>query len=187
MLKPMIALVVVTLVASFFLGLVFTITEGPIAEQKAKAETEAIANLIAGTTQTENVMKGEPIDSEVSITKITKCLNNDGQVLGHVLSVAPKGYSGAIDIMVGITGGVVQGVEIISHSETPGLGANADTPAFTGQYTGKTGSFNVIKIGPAGENEIQAIASATITSQAVTDGVNAALTFYSEFQLGVEQ
>jgi electron transport complex protein RnfG len=113
-------------------------------------------------------------------------------VLGHVLSVAPKGYSGSIDLMVGISGGpegTVQGVEIISHSETPGLGANADTPAFTGQYVGKTGSgfLNVVKIGPAGEDEIQAIASATITSQAVTDGVNTALSCYTAFQLGVEQ
>ncbi len=201
MLKPMFALVAVTLVASFLLGLVYTVTEGPIAEQKAKAETEAIASLIEGTVSTEIIdldtltnvepAEGRPLDFPASVTRITKCLGGDGAVLGHIFSVSPKGYGGSIDMMVGVSGGpigTVEGIEIISHAETPGLGANADTPEFAAQYEDKTnaGSLTVTKMEPVGEDEIEAIASATITTEAVTSGVNQALTFYVAFQLGVE-
>jgi electron transport complex protein RnfG len=192
MLKPMIALVAVTLVASFFLGLVFTITEEPIRIQKENAEKQAIANIVKGTDRTELLdVEAFASGADTTISKITKCFDSGGAVLGYVFSVAPKGYGGSIDMMVGISGGAVgtvEGVEIIKHAETPGLGANADTPEFSAQYIGKTGgsALSVTKVSPPGENEIEAIASATITTVAVTDGVNEALTFYAVNQLGVE-
>ena len=80
-------------------------------------------------------------------------------------------------MMVGVDKeGNVLGIDIISHSETAGLGAVADaaTPAgvsFREQFAGKAGSVSVTKDG----GEIEAITGATITSRAVCDGVNAAL------------
>jgi electron transport complex protein RnfG len=192
MLKPMFALVAVTLVASFFLGLVFTITEEPIRIQKENAEKQAIVNIIKGTDRTELLdVASFPSEENATVSKITKCFDVNGAALGYVFSVSPKGYGGSIDMMVGISGeavGTVEGVEIIKHAETPGLGANADTPEFTAQYMGKTGdgALSVTKVKPPGENEIEAIASATITTVAVTDGVNEALAFYAAHQLGVE-
>ena len=75
--------------------------------------------------------------------------------------------------MVGVDdGGSVTGVVILSHSETAGLGARADSPEFLGQYTGKSGTITVND----GDNAIDGLSGATITSKAVTTGVNTALT-----------
>ena len=81
-------------------------------------------------------------------------------------------------MMVGITDGKVQGISIISHTETPGLGAvaaakNAKGEAFRSQFEGVSGVLAVNKDG----GEIDAITSATITSRAVVAGVNAALEY----------
>jgi len=81
-------------------------------------------------------------------------------------------------MMVGIADGQVQGISVISHTETPGLGAvaaakNAKGEAFRGQFVGASGVLAVNKDG----GEIDAITSATITSRAIVSGVNAALDY----------
>ena len=67
------------------------------------------------------------------------------------------------------------GISVISHTETPGLGAvaaaqNAKGEAFRGQFVGQKGTLAV------GE-QIDAMSGATITSNAVVAGVNAALSY----------
>ena len=53
--------------------------------------------------------------------------------------IAPEGYSGNIEIMVGVEpAGTVTGVEILSQAETPGLGARITEPAFKDQFAGKS-------------------------------------------------
>ena len=79
--------------------------------------------------------------------------------------------------MVGIVpDGTVSGIVVVSHSETAGLGAKAQDPAFYQKFTGKAadGGLAVIKSGEPEENEIVALSGATVTSKAVTKGVNAA-------------
>ncbi|MDR1665144.1 MAG: RnfABCDGE type electron transport complex subunit G, partial [Clostridiales bacterium] len=176
--KPAIALFVITLVAGISLGFVFDITKGPIAEQKALNEANTVAVLIPGTTGTESrdvAMEGS------SVVKVITCLSN-GEVIGYAITAAPKGYSGAIELMVGFdTAGIIQGVEILSQTETPGLGANAEKPAFTNQFKGKSGKLTVTKSkAEAGAGTVDAITSATITSNAVTLGVNDATEYFEE-------
>ena len=96
---------------------------------------------------------------------------------GYAVQVAPSGFDGAIDMMVGIDSeGRVLGISIINHTETAGLGAVAAAKtsageAFRGQFVGTSGTLSVTKDG----GTIDAITGATITSRAVTAGVNAAL------------
>ena len=95
---------------------------------------------------------------------------------GYAIEVAPSGFAGEIVMMVGIIDGKVSGISIISQTETAGLGAvaAAKTSAgenFRNQFTGLSGELLVSKDG----GTIDAITSATITSRAVTNGVNAAL------------
>jgi electron transport complex protein RnfG len=97
------------------------------------------------------------------------------EIAGYAIKVSPKGYGGPIEIMVGLsTDGKVTGIKILSHTETPGLGANAPQPKFSDQYKNKPtkDKLEVVKIVPSKENQIQAITGATITSKAVTLGVN---------------
>lgn len=118
-------------------------------------------------------------NGEVEIVEVYKGLNGS-DIAGYTVKVLPKGYGGEIELMVGIkSDGSISGVSIGNMSETPGLGAKAKEEAFYGQYAGKPATeLSVIKSGSAGETEIQAISGATITSKAVTSGVNAAVEVY---------
>ncbi len=96
---------------------------------------------------------------------------------GYVVEVTPSGFGGEIDMVVGIdAAGTVTGVSIVSMSETSGLGANASKESFRSQYIGKSGDLAVSKDG----GEIDALTGATITSRAVTRGVNSALAAAAE-------
>jgi len=96
---------------------------------------------------------------------------------GYALEVNPIGFDSAICMMVGVdTEGNVLGIAIISHTESAGLGSvaasnNSAGQAFRDQFIGASGSVSVSKDG----GEIDAITNATITSRAVCDGINAAL------------
>ena len=77
--------------------------------------------------------------------------------------------------------GTLIDIKILSHTETPGLGAKAADPAFSDQFEQKNVDRVVItKTTPAEENEIQAISGATITSSAVANGVNTALEYWAK-------
>ncbi len=96
---------------------------------------------------------------------------------GYVVEVTPSGFGGTIDMVVGVAAdGTVSGVSIISMSETSGLGANASKESFRSQFVGKSGTLAVSKDG----GEIDALTGATITSRAVTSGVNSALAAVAE-------
>lgn len=95
---------------------------------------------------------------------------------GYCVNVSPVSkYGGEMQMMVGINNDMsVTGIKIISHNETPGLGANATDPEFTKKLIGKKHPVNVNKNGNSDENQIDAISGATLTSQAVADGINEA-------------
>ena len=117
--------------------------------------------------------------SDVEVVEVYEGLNGS-EVSGYTIKVLPKGYGGEIELMVGIKAdGTISGVNIGNMSETPGLGARSKEEAFYGQYANKPATeLTVVKGGNAGETEIQAISGATITSKAVTSGVNAAVDVY---------
>lgn len=98
--------------------------------------------------------------------------------VGVIYTVEPRGYSGPISLMVGfdIETRELTRIKILSQSETPGLGAQCEEPWFTDQFRGKDASrpLEVTKKEPAGDNEIAAITASTVTSKAVTRGVNTA-------------
>lgn len=101
---------------------------------------------------------------------------------GYAIQVAPAGFGGEISMMVGVDkAGSVLGISIISHSETAGLGAvaaasSAKGQAFRDQFIGQSGQLAVTKDG----GTIDALSSATITSRAVTEGVNTALAWVAQ-------
>ena len=161
-------LLAICAVVALALAGVNTITKDKIATNKAAKTTAALQQVLPGVTDV----------TEVSFTDATgtvKKVYKGGS--GHAVEVAPLGFGGAITMMVGVSqDGQVLGISIISHAETPGLGAvaaaNTDKGvAFRDQFAGL---MSGITIGD-GENQIDALAGATISSQAIVDGVNAAL------------
>lgn len=103
--------------------------------------------------------------------------HSDNEIAGYCVSVVPKGYGGDITMTVGIDKDLkVTGVKITNSSETAGLGKNAEKEDFTNQYIGLEKGINVVK-GTANKekNEIDALSGATITSKAVSKGVDRAI------------
>jgi len=109
----------------------------------------------------------------------------NGQPVGCVIITAAKGYGGDVQVMVGFDlNKTITGISILSHSETPGLGANAANPAFLGQFVGlaDAGSLAVAKDG----GTVDAVTAATISSRAVTAAVNSAAEIFDQLsQAGV--
>lgn len=176
-------------VAGVALGFVNAITKGPIAEQNKIAEDQAKLAAFPEAKQF------EPIDpakwqtllegDEKEIVESVDMARDNGDALGYVIKVAPQGYGGPVETIVGITNdGKLTGINIVNHAETPGLGAKAQEPAWQGQFKDKPAEspLNLVKNKKAGPNEVEALTGATITSTAVTDGVNAAINLYNKLK-----
>ena len=114
----------------------------------------------------------------VTVDAVMEASDDSGQMLGYVLTVTDsEGYGGDIQLSMGVRmDGTLNGISILSISETAGLGMNADTDAFKSQFADKNvEQFTYTKNGASADNEIDAISGATITTNAVTNGVNGGL------------
>jgi len=173
-------LLIITAVAGLILGFANKITAEPIAKQQ-KMENDAAMKEVLPSADSFNLKEVTLPDGSI-ITEVNEGTKGS-DVAGYAIKVSPKGYGGLIDMMVGISNeGKVEGIKILSHNETPGLGANAPKEEFSGQFKGKSveSSLEVVKSEPSGDNQIKALTGATITSKAVTDGVNDAVDFYNK-------
>lgn len=167
-----IILFLITSLSAGALAAVNTVTAPIIEQNEQKKRDEAMAKVMPDAQTFE---KTEYTSEDSSVTEVYTAGDS-----GWVILCEPKGYSGAISMVVGVNNDLtVNGVDITSQSETAGLGANCVNEEFKGQFAGKTSGITVTKNG-ASDNEIDAISSATITSKAVTKGVNDALSAAEE-------
>ena len=103
-----------------------------------------------------------------------------GALAGYVLIVTDhEGYGGDIKLAMGVQlDGTLNGISFLSISETAGLGMRADEVLAPQLVDKKVEKFAYTKTGKTSENEIDAISGATITTNAVTNGVNGGLSFF---------
>ncbi len=179
-----------TLVLGFVLGLVYDITKEPIAAADAATAQAAYKEVFDAADHFEAyaafdqeaaaaLMEENGFADEITGVQVAK--DSGGADLGYVITVTAKDGSQAnITFSVGIANdGTVNGYSITSIAETPGLGDKAKGEAFAGQFQGKqVERFDVVKQAPASESEIESISGATITSKAMTNGVNACMTYF---------
>lgn len=191
-LKDALALFAMTLVCGLALGFVYEITKPVIEANALAAKTEAYAvvyadadtftesdDLAAAVADSANILANSGTEG-ITIDDAYQAVDASGNVIGYVMSAtSSKGFGGAITISIGVTNeGEVTGIEFLTLTETAGLGMKASEPAFKDQYVGKTvDSYSVVKGDAASDSEISAISGATITSDAVTNAVNASLYF----------
>lgn len=159
-------LAVTCLVSGAILALAYFFTN-PIAVQKAKAmETESMRALVTSADSIDAV-KGQSGMYEAT---------SGGKAVAYIVSVAPKGYGGPIDMLVAVSpDGKVLNFSITSSNETPGLGSKASEPAFKDQFAGKTSEDLAVTKDKSNTQNIQAMTGATISSKAVTKGVKEAV------------
>lgn len=175
-------LLIVCAVAAALLGYTNSVTYDKIQEQLALENDAARKAVLPDSDEFEKIDESTfaniQSNSKYNTVKEIYLAKSSGTVLGYAVKVAPKGYGGAVEIMVGVTtDGVVQGIKVGNNTETPGLGKNAATPKFQNQFSGKKwdDKINVIKSGTPKDNEVAALSGATITSRAVASGVNQAM------------
>jgi len=149
-----------------------------VAQRELASEKDRKAVLSTADTFTElDEVQFAPLQEQFDKIKEVYVGYSGETIVGYVIKTAPGGYGGPIEITTGLyNDGTIGGVRMGSnHQETPGLGAKAALPEFYDQYNGMNAliGVNVVKASPA-EGDILAISGATITSDAVTDGVNMA-------------
>jgi len=114
----------------------------------------------------------DPVIKEVNIAY------RNEEIVGVIYAVETKGYSGPIALLAGfdIAAAKITAIKVLSQRETPGLGAKATDRKFSDRYKDKgiDLALEVTKTAPLKENQVQAITASTITTKAVTKGVNAA-------------
>lgn len=170
-------LFIITSICAGLLGIVNSITLPIIADKKEMTKQEAMKVLIPEAQTFIMITKIE--DEEIKELYVAQ---KEKEYLGAVVKVVPEGYGGAIEILVGVDSNqAVTGIQILTHAETPGLGANVNTDSFREQFVGKKAPIHVVK-GESGSEEISAITGATITSRAVAEGVNRAVQYTETYE-----
>ncbi len=163
-------LLIISVIVALLLAFTNSITKEKIAENTQNEQNLAKQEVLQDAKKFEDLNYADGFVNAVFAGK-----DGEGKTVGWCVNVKPNGYGGEIDLMVGITlDGKLSGIKVVSNAETAGLGAKCTDTAFSGQFAGKETPLTVIKNGEAKNNEIVAITGATITSSAVTDGVNAA-------------
>ena len=198
--KNTIILTVITVIAGLFLGYVYDITKEPIRIQEEKTKQEAYQKVFpeaASFTKDINEINLELSSESLNlagvgypdeqIEEVMMALDASGnECLGFVFTTTThEGYGGDITISMGIKAdGTVTGMEILSISETAGLGMKAKEDTFKNQFANKAvKNFAYTKTGSAVDYEIDALSGATITTNAVVNAVDATLAFYHDSEL----
>lgn len=165
-LRLSLTLLIITAVVAVALAAVNKVTAPIIAQRNAEKTQRAIQAVLPGG--------GESVDFIDDTGLVTKVYRGEQ---GYAVEVMPMGFNGTITMMVGVDfEGKVLGISVVNQTETAGLGAvcgasNSSGEAFRGQFVDLSGDLAVTKDG----GQVDAITGATITSRAVTAGVNAAL------------
>ena len=165
-LRLTVTLLLITGIVAAALAGVNAITKDAIAANQEKKTQDALAVVLPGVS---GLVKQEVAADAGIVSEVYA----SGE--SYAIKVTPGGFDGEITMMVGIEDGKVTGISVISHTETPGLGAvaaaqNAKGEAFRGQFAGQSGTLVI-------GDQIDAMSGATITSTAVVTGVNAALDY----------
>ena len=182
--KLTIVLTIICSLAATALALVYNITKDPIAYQQRLKKLKAIKavqpnydnepdqDFVDLTTD-----KGADGNGNLTRFYITK---KGGTPTGVVFMVSAVGYGGTIDLMVGLSPeGTITGVQVLKHTETPGLGAKITEEKFLQQFTAKNVQNTNWSLKKEG-GDIDQISGATISPQAVVKALNRGLIFFSD-------
>lgn len=198
--KNTLILTAITLVSGLLLGVVYGITKEPIAQAQENTKQEAYRTVLSDASEFAAVdfdadaavsILAESGYTSDTITEIAEGTDESGATIGYVISVlSSEAYDGKLSLSVGIASdGTVKGIEMLDISETAGLGMKAKEADFKDQFKDKNvEKFTYTKTGEDGDDKIDAISGATITTNAVTNAVDSALVYYhSELGGGVNE
>ncbi|MGM0432005.1 MAG: FMN-binding protein [Spirochaetota bacterium] len=172
--KMILVLTIVTLISGTGLAIAYSALLPRIEHNQQIALERSLSALF----QDASAPEFEMIDSEgPEIYRVT----SEGSLTGYAVRVVTTGYGGEIRLLVGLDAKLerIQGMEVVEHVETPGLGGNITNSSFKQQFQGLQPQQDIsyVKSGGASpdENEVEAISGATISTEAVVSGINKTL------------
>jgi electron transport complex protein RnfG len=175
-LKPALSLFFIAAIFTALLAFVRDLTLEPIENQRRNTMERTMNAVLTEALEFKEI----PAELSGSMVRVFEGKTGD-EIIGFVIELAPIGYSGEINMMVGISTltKTITGMRILRHSETPGLGALAVKENFYRKFDGRgLNPLRVVRTG-AGENEIDAITSSTITTVAIVSAVNEAMEWFN--------
>jgi electron transport complex protein RnfG len=181
----LVALLVIAAVSGGVLGLVYGVTKDAIAEVDQKKNEAAIQKVLP--LNGEITYKADTLSYDYEGTTLSFPCNlaydANGNFQGAAVKTSEGGFGGKIDMMVGfLADGTIKGTSVLSHSETPGLGANM-TGKFDDQFVDKNPASYKLTVAKDG-GDVDAITAATITSRAFSKAVDKA---YKAFEANKAQ
>lgn len=164
-----IKLLLICAIIAGLVSFVYAITNDVYAENIKGTKEEAVGRIFTGEA------KRLPFEELKKTDDATVSAVYDGEtLLGYCVEVKSAGFGGDIELMIGyLADGSILGVDVVSHSETPGLGSKSADKGYLDAYKGQTGELT------AGE-DIDMISGASVTSKAVLAGVNRATAALAE-------
>lgn len=162
--KMILVLAVISMVSGSVLALSYEVTNPKIQEQEKQALEQSVIDVLPGT---EKISETKKEDMTFYIGE-----DNQGNKKGIAFKVTGSGFSGPIEIMVGYNPkeGNLTGIQILSMSETPGLGAKIKDPDFVDQFREKSVNDKFVP-----KEDVRVITGATISPTAVTNAIKSAL------------
>lgn len=174
-------LAVTCIVVAGLLGLVNNVTAGPIAEiNKAKTEA-AMVEVVADSSSTftdalaisdEMIAAASSFNGTISEVYGVQV---GGADVGYAVKVVAGGSQGDITLMVGVDmDAAVTGVSVVTHSETSGIGTKvtSNQDGVLSQFEGMSHAVDGVFVM---KGNVNAISGATVSSNGVTKGINAAV------------
>lgn len=178
-------LLLITSISAVVLGLTNSVTEEKIEDAENLVSEEARKAVLPGAekfVKEESTEINKIVKDNSDILEVYRGMNNKDELLGYAIKTSSSGYGGDVEVITGISNdGIITGMNVVSHQETPGLGANATGEEFQNQFKEMPieKDIIVVKSEPQNEDEVQSLTGATITSDAVVKGVNSARNLYN--------
>ena len=172
LLNMALCLTVVCLVCSALLGGMYALTKEPIDQANAEILKASIGAVLPEGGELSSA-KDIQVGGQPSQYYVSK---SGDDVVAYAVKSTTVGFGGPLTLMVGITpDGTVYNTSVLSHTETPGLGAKCTTDEhFYTQFKGFDPAAKILTVKKDG-GDIDAITASTITSRAYSLAVKNAV------------
>ncbi len=180
--KMVVVLTGIAAICGFLLSGVKQVTEARI-EQQILVNVKGPALKAVLESSTNNLLEDrQAVAMEEGQEHVVFIGKKDGSPWAIAFESKATGFGGDIGVMVGfdLEKDVLTGIGILTHQETPGLGARITESAFTDSFKGKslTAVFKVKK----DNGEVDAVSGATYSSRGVCAAVEKCIALYPEIK-----
>jgi electron transport complex protein RnfG len=163
-------LVLISVIAALLLAITYIPTQAQLEENIIAAQKAILAELVPGADNFDPVEGPENADGEREVLYY-RAVDGSGNIIAYAFFQQQQGSQGMIVVAGAVDSSfsTVLGMDVLSHEETPGMGAKITTPAFQNQFNDVP--LQQLALSRSG-GSIDAITGATISSQAVVNALN---------------